>query len=492
VIGSVLLLLCASAFASASADETPDPGALIKRLGAASFDDRVAAYKALERLGGDALPALRAAADASDPRVRSRVRALLEALGRQAEVDRVSRPTMVRLDFRGRPLGEIVDALNHRHDLNLDLQVGPAPRRGMVLFDPKARDRLVQLRGRSLTLEAPGLVPFWEAVDRLCQAAALHYDLSPRSGSGIGQGSFTLRADRTGRGPVSDFGPVRVEFARIYSVFERDFTGDPDADPDLARPEAVPAGAGELTVSLAVLPEPGLVLHQTGPLTVVEAVDNRGRSLSPRAPKGPFPGPQSQLVVGGMSGYAGFRANLELVAPDPPGASIRRLRGNVPVVAVARGAGPLVIPLTGEGVVGKPFWTRDMTFVVDQTSLDPGAKVSVVVTVRTDRGFPPVSGRPDARRADFTPFWLDRVAEHLELVDANGRRLQLSVGSQTQGLVGTERFVRYTLVVRSSSNGGPAGGGNGSKTPVPAELRYYDFVQTAVEVPFDFRDLPMP
>ena len=122
--------------ASASADDPPDAVTLIGRLGSESFDDRVAAYKALERLGGAALPALRAAADTSDMRVRSRVLALIESIGRQIEADRFARPTMIRLDFRTRPLGEVVDALNDRYDLGLSLRLGPEPRRGMRMFDP--------------------------------------------------------------------------------------------------------------------------------------------------------------------------------------------------------------------------------------------------------------------------------------------------------------------------------------------------------------------
>ncbi len=74
----------------------------------------MAASKALERRGG---AAIRAAADMSDLRVRSRVRVWIESLGRQVEADRFARPTRIRLDFRTRPLGEVVDALNDRHDL---------------------------------------------------------------------------------------------------------------------------------------------------------------------------------------------------------------------------------------------------------------------------------------------------------------------------------------------------------------------------------------
>ena len=174
--------------ASASADDPPDAVTLIGRLGAESFDDRVAAYKALERLGGEALPALRAAADTSDMRVRSRVLALIESIGRQVEADRFARPTMIRLDFRNRPLGEVVDALNDRYDLGLSLRLGPEPGRGMRMFDPGEPDRLRELRDREIRPRAARPLPFWEAIDRLCEAGALRYGMSPRRGFGTGPG----------------------------------------------------------------------------------------------------------------------------------------------------------------------------------------------------------------------------------------------------------------------------------------------------------------
>ena len=64
----LLTLVLVSAFA----DDPPDAVTLIGRLGSESFDDRVVAFKALEQLGGAALPALQAAADTGDMRVRSR------------------------------------------------------------------------------------------------------------------------------------------------------------------------------------------------------------------------------------------------------------------------------------------------------------------------------------------------------------------------------------------------------------------------------------
>ena len=85
-------------------------GDLITRLAAPSFDDRVAAYKSLERLGTAALPALRAAVNSSDPRIQKRARDLIASISRQTDTDRLTQPTLIALNFRNRPLGEVVDA----------------------------------------------------------------------------------------------------------------------------------------------------------------------------------------------------------------------------------------------------------------------------------------------------------------------------------------------------------------------------------------------
>ena len=47
-------------------------------------------------------------------------------------------------------------------------------------------------------------------------------------------------------------------------------------------------------------------------------------------------------------------------------------------------------------------------------------------------------------------------------------------------------------MVLPDSDDGPVGGPGTLKTPIPSELRYYRFVQRVMEVPFDFRDIPMP
>jgi hypothetical protein len=470
--------------ASAAADDPPDAVTLIGRLGSASFDDRVAAYKALERTGGAALPALRAAADTSDTQVRSRVLALIESIGRQVEADRFTRPTMIQLDFRTRPLGAVVNALNDRYDLGLSLRLGPEGRRGLRIFDPGEPDRLKALRDREIRPRAARPLPFWEAIDRLCEAGGLHYGISPGHGFGTSRGSLDLMADRTGRGPVSDSGPFRVQVTWAHPVFE----GDIPFDPVIPRRGAKPPGAGGLTVPLAVLAEPGLMLRRNGPVSVTEATDERGRSLlAPSAPAELELGPANRSRQAMYEGEA-IQVNALLAAHDPPATVIRRLRGKVPVIAVAWGSDPMVIPLKGEGVVGRPYSTRDLTLVVDEVSLDPRAPAWLKVTVNLNRADRATFARHDPPGPAFYGFNFGGVLEHLALHDAAGRRLNHQLGSQARSIHGDH----YQLIVSPLSDDGPGAGPGPPKTPIPSELRYYGFVQTVTEIPFDIRDIPLP
>ena len=434
--------LLTMALASAYADDQSDVVALIGGLGAQSFDDRVAAYKALERIGREALPALRAAADTGDTRARSRARALIESIGRQVESDRFTRPTLLRLDFRNRPLGEVVDALNDRYDLGLSLRLGPDPNIGMVVIDPDQPMRLRELKGREITLEAAQPVPFWKAIDRICYARALRYDETSRQRFWPGQGFLFLMADRTGRGPVSDSGPFRVQITGVRFVFRRDAT----VDPDQARREAQPPNAGNLIVALTVLPEPGVMLYPNGLAIVTEATDDRGRSLAPAGPSQREPS-QNRESYQNMNEQAAIDVGAFLVAPDPPEKVIRRLRGKAPVIAVTRGSDPIVIRLMGDGAVARSFSTRDMTLVVDEAVLGPGAQASVKLTIRANRDGLAAGARSDPHRPNFAGFNRDRVCEHLELYDDAGRRLNYIRGGGLSGADSQGFYDRYRLIV---------------------------------------------
>lgn len=479
-----------------AAADGPETAGWIRRLGSDRFADRVEATRALERLGPSALPALRAARDSEDPRVRARVVALLESIGRGADLDRLTRPTLIALDFRDRPLSEVIDALNARHDLGLTLQLGPLPPRGMI--GPASRDpREAEARSRRVTLEADRPLPFWEVIDRLSDVGHLQHDLHPQGRFGLSKGRFLLFAGLGGTSIASDSGPIRVRITGLHATFERDFVGD--ASPGGApRPPALRRGDRHLAIRMAVLPEPGRVVRQAGPPTLAEAIDDRGRSLlTPDGDVTPDPASRTVRQVPTLNGNSGFELSAGLRLPDQASRSIRRLRGSIPVVIVAYSSRPIVIPL--EGAAGKSLGNDEATVIIIEVDHNDNAGVTVEVEV-IPRG--PAPPEPDFRTRpgppDFTTLRMGQspLLNRLELLDARGRELALSWNQgRARDWQSNQRRVRLTpMILYEDQPPDPAGGFRPrvARKPVPVELRYYGLVQTVTTLSFDFHDVPLP
>ena len=109
----------------------------------------------------------------------------------------------------------------------------------MRLFDPGEPDRLKELRAREITTRGgPAVAVLGGDRPALRGRCPSLWRVAPAQGSGPSQGSLVLMADRTGRGPVSDSGPFRVQITCSHPVFDRDFT----ARSRSARPRGEAAG----------------------------------------------------------------------------------------------------------------------------------------------------------------------------------------------------------------------------------------------------------
>jgi hypothetical protein len=490
LIGTILLPFV---IAATTLGAEPDTDDLIEQLASEDFDDRVSACKALERRGAEVLPALRAAVVRSDnSRLRSQAALLRESIARQMELDRISRPTSVQLDFRDRPLGAIVDTLNARHRLGLAVQLDSAPERGQVVFDPDAPRRLERAREQRVTLVADDPVPFWEAIDRLCETARMHYRLSDPQNRHLDRGVLVLMPDRTGRGPVSDSGPFRVQVTRVDAVYENDFSSDSGATAQGARP----SNDRDLIVSLAIFAEPGLSLQMTGPIAIEDARDEKDRSLL-------LPASTDSEVQRGdlqrirMSGPFLTQVRVKLQAAAPVGTTIRQIRGRIPVVAFVKHVDPLVISLKRKDDLETPFQAGEKTISVTKVNPDPeDGTFDVTLTPNRDATAP-------ANRRE--PSWLvstaaskGRELDALELYDDKGVKIPLQCTQRSEGIGDTGKFTRLRVSPWTVFDG-PADAaaavrpdGEPSRIPVPAELRYYESSPVTTEIPFDLRDIPIP
>ena len=111
---------------------------------------------ALERVGRPALPALRAARESNDPEIRNRAACVLNKI----EGTLLTLPTQVRLDFEHAPLTEVVKSLSQQAGFKVALYP----------------ENLTKWKYAKVTLREPEPVPFWKAIDLVCDAAQIqHY-----------------------------------------------------------------------------------------------------------------------------------------------------------------------------------------------------------------------------------------------------------------------------------------------------------------------------
>src|SRR5262245_50845387 len=157
-----------------------DPIALVAQLGSVRFAQRESAAAALERLGRQALPALRSARDVKDPEIRSRASALITKI----EGELLTKPTMVALDYQDQPLAEIVKSIGDQSGVK------------MVLYP----EQIVALQQKRVTLQESAPLPFWKALDRLCETAQLQYNFGMHGMPNSREPVFALSAG-AGRPP---------------------------------------------------------------------------------------------------------------------------------------------------------------------------------------------------------------------------------------------------------------------------------------------------
>jgi hypothetical protein len=432
-----------------------DPAELVARLGAPRYADREAAATGLEELGRKALPALRDARTSRDIEVRTRAAALVSRI----EGSLLTRPTMVRLDFDDVPVVEVLRGLSDESGVRLSL-VPP--------------EDSPNWKSRRVTLREPAPVPFWQAMDRLCEAARLQYNAGMHGPGSAREPSFPLfEGGMRPTNPVFDSGPFRVTLLGLN--FQRSVSFPPSPAPrgrrragadDLARVE--PAVSEEFFAQLQVAAEPRLSLSQSGPLRVTEATDEKGQSLLAETAAGEAPVRRASGYFGVASGSV-LQPNVALSRPGQAGRVIKTLRGVLPVTVSSRKPVPLAVKLSD--AAGRSFQNEDVLLTLNQVrSQSQGRQFHIDLSIRPNQAPGQV-----LEPADGVPVRPEGFQQQLEVVDAQGRIVSWfpSVYDSETG--------RMTLTLTPVEPGS-----------TPAELRYYGLIRASTEVRFEFGDLPLP
>ncbi len=426
---------------------SPDTAALVARLGSGTLAEREESAKALEAMGREALPALEAALRSPDAEVRSRVLSVWERIQKGLLV----RPTMVRLEGGGRPLIDVVRSIGEQGGFSLQVS-------------QHGSERLINAR-------EPQPVPFWEAVNRL----------------GLVGGHFTIANPGGGLFPTLEFGgsedtcpsmisgPFRIKLKGIHDHRDRSLILGPWLRIDAANQRIpIPPGGQEhearFYLDLGLMIEPRMWFTQEGPAQAIEAVNDLGQTLV-RRDTTRVEADYSLIHNGG--GVTQGQVQLDLAMPERPGRSIVRLRGSIPVAIQIRShVTALEIPLPA--TKGQAFAHTDAVFTVRDVREDNrGTAIVLDVHSNLDR-----FDLPAGRDREIISSRLRCLSSHqVEIVDADGNVLAESSGGGTS----PDGHSWMSLVIWKNRN----------KTR-PARFRYYRMVRAFTDLPFEFRNIPMP
>ena len=442
-----------------SSPEASDPIALTADLGSPRFVRREAAEILLGRLGRVALPALRAALTDKDPEVRTRASVIV----RRIEGGLLVEPTMVDLDFDDVPLTDAVATINKQSALKLTT----------------TPEIPALWATRRLSVHSDGSIPFWKAIDVLCEAGQLHYVFGGQSDFEHGDSTFALyEGFASSRGMFHDQGPFRVQLASLHYQSEvhlsTEHPGTRKAGPGGTLPndpsKAKNLSSKQFFLQLLVGAEPRLSLAPAGPIKLLEAIDGRGRSLLI---------PTRGEVVHHESGYLGVNPSplvhlrVDLAYPEESNARLKKIRGTIPLVVSTRRPDPLEISLTD--AANKTFTQNNVKVTVGEVRVgvpDQAATIELSIKVGDDQ----------ARRAEGEDNEVAEIRsvaspQQLEVLDADGRMIPWFPSSSFFN--GEEAKLTLTLLDR----GVPV---------VPTSIRYHGVIRDQTEVAFEFRDLPMP
>jgi hypothetical protein len=431
---SALLLLTTGAVA-APPDPAVDPArvtALVAQLGSPDYRAREKAGRDLLALGDRALPALKAALPTlADPEANRRLQVIVARL----DAERLRAPRRVTLKVVNKKPEDVLDEIARQTGYKID-------------YD--ARERTVD---RRVSLDFADL-PFWEALDRVCDAAELTVKEMNEDGT-VGVYYYDNFSPH-----VCYDGPFKVIATNFNSGRGLQLSG-------LSRKQPSPRQPEYLSLNLSVQSEPKAPVVGIGNPTVTKAIDDRGVSL---VPVGESPdAPHESLYLGASPMFRSFNTNfgIGLVRSDRSAETLKEIRGKVPVQLLADTRPEVVVP--------------DLLTVKKQRFTGRSVELEVAsVDFRNDLltlelQFRRRAGDPD----DYT--WLNTLAARVEVLDAAGAKLRPNgVTNQTNGPGVCGMTVQFTVP------GGP------TKVGKPATLQFVEWVTVTREVNFVLKDVPLP
>jgi hypothetical protein len=405
---------------------------LVAKLGAGDFRTREKAGAELLAFGDRALPQLRyALAQTKDYEVSRR----LGTIVRQFEADRLAAPRKVTLKGPRMPAKEALQQIARQagYRFNLDqLDQNKEEAKCAFTFD------LVD-------------VPFWQAVDAVCNAAGIDVNVNDDAGTLMFSYSDCYN-------PVTAYGgPFRFVAQNVN-------TGKSINLARISRKELFTPAPEYLNLTIGLSAEPKAQIVGVKGTYLVKAVDNLGNVIT----ADPAPQQQQAFYYGyGFRGY-GYTLNLGLTRPSKDATHLKEVRARAQVVLLAQ-TRPEVTVRDVLTVKNKKFLGRSTEVEITQAEENNG-QVTVTVTFR--------QLNPENAN-DYT--WANSIAQRVELTDAAGVKYQQNGWSNSNYSPASFSVVMTFVAPQGGAKAGP-----------PTTFTLLEWVTSTQDVEYVFKDVILP
>ncbi|MBX9626995.1 MAG: hypothetical protein K2X82_24550, partial [Gemmataceae bacterium] len=412
--------------------------ALVADLGSDDYRVREKAGRGLEARGERSLPDLRRALAAAE---RPEVARRLAVMVRRMEHDRLVSPKRVTLAVKDKTARELFGEIARQTGYRIDVQPGNGRGEGRY----------------SLAVED---APFWVAMDKAGELTGL-WPYPNGDDDGI-----QVNAYQDGRTPfVAYAGPFKLAAQQITSNKTVQLAGGGGPGNGSNRqPES-------LFLNFNIQSEPKNPILQVLQAELLSATDDTGASLVP--PKDPNQGRHfhQSYYSPNYRGYM-FSSNLNFVRGGRDATRITSLKGRIGVVLLAGTVPEVVVPEPLK-VKAKKYTGRGVEVDFDGMTEANGA-YTLTLTARK-------LGTDENGNTDYN--WMNSAWQRIEVVDAAGVKYR---GFQ-QGMNYNGTSVTMTMMFQPQDRQGKA-----QKLGPPARVVFNDWLQVTHEVPFEFKDLPLP
>ncbi|HEV3445634.1 MAG TPA: hypothetical protein VG099_13385 [Gemmataceae bacterium] len=419
--------------AETKAAPAPDIGPWIEQLANRDFRTREAAVKEIMKIGVPALPALQKAKEHRDAEARRRIDEMIVCLERAAALA----PKLVTLKMDKKSVRDVLNELSKQSGFKI-------PTTDAGFNGPQ---------GKALHSFQFDKTPFWEALDKVCEKCGMIVNVNAGDNS------------------------VRVNFQDSYEPF-RSYDGsfkvlatgfNYSKNSNFGELPKTPYQAGEqayesLQLNLQVCVEPRVPILKVGQVKLSVAQDEAGTSML--ANGGNYYEYWNRSYYGGNNRTFVQSASVTLAWPSKNSRMVKTVKGVIPVTLLSEQK-PVVVCDSILASKGKKIKVGTANFNIDDVTT-ANKQHNIKITYNDESGENPYDyGR------------IGTIQQRLELQDAKGNKIPANVQIYQWG----QNNAQLSVITQGAPN---------AKIGPPAKLVYQLWIQLEHEVPFEFKDLPLP